>query len=88
MIYYLGFVIMMSVATFMAYGIDKYKAKKQFRRISEHTLLTLSFIGGSPGAILGSLIFRHKTKKLKFSILNGLFLLITVFVGFFIHQHL
>jgi len=32
-------------------------------RTPESTLLMLAFIGGSPGAILGQQIFRHKTKK-------------------------
>jgi len=88
MIYYLGFVTIMSVITFMAYGIDKYKAKKQFKRIRERTLLTLAFIGGALGAIVGSYVFRHKSNKLKFRLLNGLFLVLILSVGVLIYQRL
>lgn len=37
-------------------------------RIPERTLFTLALLGGSPGAILGMLVFHHKTKHIKFVI--------------------
>ena len=48
--------------------IDKQKAKKSKRRISEKTLFTLVFLGGGIGGIAGMYIFRHKTKKTRFII--------------------
>ena len=65
-----------NLVAFAAYGIDKLKAIRHEYRISEAALLTLSFIGGSAGALLGMLIFRHKIRKPRFVILNPLFLVI------------
>ena len=53
---------------FLAMGIDKYKAQRELWRIPEGTLITIALIGGSIGAIIGMKCFRHKTKKLKFSV--------------------
>ena len=47
-----------------AFGIDKRKAIKNQWRISEKTLLLLSFVV-SFGAFLGMKAFHHKTNKLK-----------------------
>lgn len=72
-ILFIPFVIM-SVVTFIAFGVDKFKAIKGSFRISEATLLTLSLLGGAFGGIVGMLLFRHKTKKPKFCILMPLML--------------
>ena len=47
---------------------DKRKAKKNAWRIPEATLMGLAAIGGSLGAWLGMVLFRHKTRHLKFSV--------------------
>ena len=49
-------------------GWDKAAAIRGSRRVPETTLLALAVIGGSPGGILGMLLFRHKTRKPAFSI--------------------
>ena len=51
----------MSLLTFCLYGRDKRKAKRDRRRIPELTLLTFAALGGGVGALLGMLLFRHKT---------------------------
>lgn len=51
-----------------AYGVDKYKAKRNRWRIPEHTLLALAFVGGGLGAALGMKLFHHKTRKTKFRV--------------------
>lgn len=51
-----------------AYGIDKYKAKKNKWRISEKLLIILAIVGGSVGAILGMKLFHHKTLHKRFYI--------------------
>lgn len=56
----------LNMATFIAYGIDKYKAKHHQWRTPEATLLVLALLGGSIGATLGMQVFRHKTQHLKF----------------------
>ena len=43
------YLLAINIATFLLYGIDKYKAKKGQWRISEATLLTMAAIGGSIG---------------------------------------
>ena len=63
-----GWLALTNIVAFIAYGVDKGKAKLQKRRISEATLITLALIGGSIGAFLGMQIFRHKTQKPKFKI--------------------
>ena len=47
---------------------DKVKARKKAWRIPEATLLTVAFFGGSLGATVGMYLFRHKTRKPKFSL--------------------
>ena len=53
----------------MLYGIDKYKAINNQWRISEKLLIGSAFLMGGLGAFLGMMLFRHKTKQLKFKIL-------------------
>ena len=59
-------IAVISVITFIIFGIDKRKAVKHQRRIPESTLLSLTFLGGTIGALLGMLIFRHKISKTSF----------------------
>lgn len=62
------FLITINLISFLAMWIDKYKAKKGKWRIQEKTLIILSLVGGSIGSLCGMYIFRHKTKKMRFSI--------------------
>lgn len=48
--------------------IDKRKAKYGSWRIPEKTLLIIAILGGSIGTITGMYWFRHKTKKIKFTL--------------------
>ena len=68
--YTLYYLLAINALTFLLYGIDKYKAKKNQWRISEATLLTMAAIGGSIGAWAGMRIWHHKTmhKKFKYGI--------------------
>ncbi len=60
---YLAAVTVLSVATFVAFGWDKWKAGRDGQRIPEKTLHLLAVFGGWPGAVLGQQLFRHKTVK-------------------------
>lgn len=62
---FLRFLIINSV-TFCLWGIDKQKAKKWERRISEKILLICSSLGWWIGALAAIGIFRHKTIKSHF----------------------
>lgn len=59
-------VIIINVITLIVYGIDKFKARKGFWRISEQMLLSLATFGGSIGAWLGMKVWHHKTMHVKF----------------------
>ncbi|WP_336509481.1 DUF1294 domain-containing protein [Ruegeria lacuscaerulensis] len=54
--------------TLLAFGWDKLGARRRKRRVSERRLLLLALLGGSPGAILGRWMFRHKTRKRRFTL--------------------
>ena len=62
------YVLVINVIGFLAMGIDKLKAKKDWWRIPEGTLMMLCLLGGGIGTICGMYKFRHKTKKLKFTV--------------------
>lgn len=69
-----------NIWTFMIMGIDKYKAKTKCWRVSElHLMLMALFMGGC-GMLFGMLIFRHKTKHLKFIIGVPLLLLANIII--------
>ena len=62
LIAYGAYLVLLSIITFIAYGVDKKKAEKGKWRTKEKTLLLLSFLGGAFGGFPAMLIFRHKTK--------------------------
>ncbi|MDV7699326.1 DUF1294 domain-containing protein [Chryseobacterium soli] len=68
--------IFINIVCFAIFGLDKRKAVKHQQRISEKTLLILTFFGGTIGAILGMLVFRHKISKKSFLLKWGLVVLI------------
>ena len=84
-IYYL---IGINVLTFLAFGLDKWKARRDRWRIPEATLLLLAVLGGSVGALLGMCVFHHKTKHLKFASGVPLILLAQVALAYFIYTKL
>jgi len=77
LLYYL---LLVNLLTFLAYGLDKWKAVRNgrksggkarrndnlSRRIPEASLLLLAALGGSPAALLAMYLFRHKTLHKKF----------------------
>ena len=60
--YLLWYLAAVNLVTFTVYGADKAKAKRGAWRVPEKTLFLLPLLGGSVGALLGMLVFRHKTK--------------------------
>lgn len=63
----LVYLLIINVAAFAIYGIDKYKARKSLWRIPEAWLLALAAVGGSIGALIGIQVWHHKTLHKKFS---------------------
>ena len=62
------YLLIVNAATFIIYGIDKWKARHDRWRVPESVLIFLAIIGGSPAAILAMRTFHHKTNKNKFAI--------------------
>ncbi len=62
------YIIAINLIGFMAMWIDKKKAQKGAWRFSEKSLFTITILGGGIGTIAGMYTFRHKTKKLRFTI--------------------
>jgi uncharacterized membrane protein YsdA (DUF1294 family) len=62
-----GVFALVNLWTFMLFGLDKIRAETGTWRVSEGTLLTWAFLGGTIGAYTGRAVFRHKTRKQPFS---------------------
>ena len=77
---YAGWLVLLSIIAFIAYGVDKRKAKKGKWRTKEKTLLLLSFLGGAFGGFPAMLVFHHKTKgeHWYFTVVNLLGLMIHI----------
>ena len=56
----------LSIVTYLAYGFDKAKAKRDTQRTPESSLHLLALLGGWPGAALAQQLLRHKSKKQPF----------------------
>lgn len=57
-----------NLAAFLMMGVDKRRARKGERRISERALLTACGLFAAVGGLLGMRVFHHKTRKPKFRI--------------------
>jgi len=62
----LVYLVVINVATFFTFGLDKWKAKHSMWRIRESALLLLAVLGGSMGAWAGMRVWHHKTLHKKF----------------------
>lgn len=80
----LVYIFIINLIAFAAYGIDKAKARNGTRRIPEMTLIGLAEFGGAIGALIGMLAFRHKTRKIKFTITVPVFTVLWTAVTLFL----
>lgn len=68
--------VSMNVIAVVLYGYDKRQAIAGGVRLPEAALHVVALLGGSPGALLGQELFRHKTRKYAFRlVLAAIFLL-------------
>lgn len=85
--YLMHYLIIINIAAWIMYGLDKWKAKSGAWRIPERTLLLTALAGGSVGALAGMLLFHHKTRKPKFMIgVPVMFAAHCVIVGVIVHH--
>lgn len=54
-----------NLISFLSFGYDKFLSKRGKRRISERSLITMSALGGSIGAVAAQYLFCHKTRKFR-----------------------
>ena len=81
------YLLAVNIATFLLYGIDKYKAKKSKWRISEATLLTMAAIGGSIGAWAGMRLWHHKPMHKKFKYGIHKIIILQVALAVYLHKN-
>lgn len=72
------YLAVINVVAFVVYAFDKVQAKRKGGRVPERTLLWLARIGGGAGCGLGMLVFRHKTKHIRFKVLVPLWTVIWI----------
>ncbi|MDO4510189.1 MAG: DUF1294 domain-containing protein [Bacteroidales bacterium] len=84
----LYYLLGINALAFIAFGIDKLKAKRARWRIPEATLLTLAALGGSIGAWAGMKLWHHKTLHKKFKYGVPLLLALQVALLAYLHIHL
>lgn len=68
--------LLINAVSLLLMHMDKRNAIKQCWRIPERTLLSCAVLGGSPGILLGMVLFHHKTRKPRFSVGVPLILLL------------
>jgi uncharacterized membrane protein YsdA (DUF1294 family) len=59
----LALLVVLNLASFALFGIDKRRARRGEWRIPERTLLLFGLISGTVGAWAGVYVFRHKSRK-------------------------
>ena len=59
---------LVNLAAFLLMGADKRRAKKGRWRVPEAVLILSAVVGGGVGALAGMYLFRHKTRKKKFTV--------------------
>ena len=81
------YLVIINLIAFLAMWLDKRKAEKGKWRIPENSLLLLVLLGGGIGGIAGMYTFRHKTKKLQFTIGLPVITILEIigFVYYFVH---
>lgn len=69
---YLLALVLVSLCAFWMYASDKMRAKNKLWRIPEARLLAVGFFGGAAGAFCAMILFRHKTKRWYFALINAI----------------
>ena len=84
----LVYLLLVNFVTFVLYGVDKRKAIRKAWRIPESVLIGFAAIGGSVGAFLAMLVFRHKTKHAKFTVGVPLILVAQIIAAIALYNYL
>ncbi|MDN3708565.1 DUF1294 domain-containing protein [Myroides ceti] len=84
--YFFLYIIIINYIAYSLFHIDKDRAIKGRKRISEKNLLIASALGGSFGSWLGMQHFRHKTKKTSFKISFYIIIAFQLFLLLFVFR--
>ena len=60
--------VILNVLAYLIIHFDKRNSRSGKKRVSEASLLTMAAIGGSIGILVGMFVYRHKTRKKRFSL--------------------
>ena len=82
-----AYLLSVSVTTFLFYGYDKRQSLKKGWRVPEVVLHMLALSGGTPGAFVGQIFFRHKTRKLRFKVVFVVIVFLQALLGLFCWQY-
>ncbi len=74
------YLLIINVVNFVLFGVDKKRARKREWRIPESALLFISLLGGALGGIIGMNFYKHKTKKMKFTIAMPIILILNIII--------
>ncbi|WP_226063227.1 DUF1294 domain-containing protein [Kaistella polysaccharea] len=85
--FFIAFLMTINIGSFFYFGLDKRKAQKNKHRISEKSLLIMTFFGGTIGSVLGMLIFHHKTEKKSFILKICVIILIQILILYLIYNY-
>lgn len=75
-----------SVTAFVFYGVDKGLAKANTKRVPEVVLHLLALFGGFAGALLGMLVFHHKSNFRAHPLFVPIIVISGALWGFIIYQ--
>jgi uncharacterized membrane protein YsdA (DUF1294 family) len=84
--WFFNWLISTSIVAFIYYGVDKGLSKAGSVRIPEVILHLLSLIGGFIGALMGILVFRHKSNFRNHPLFLPIILVSSVIWGFLAYR--
>ncbi|OGH69281.1 MAG: hypothetical protein A3I29_01380 [Candidatus Magasanikbacteria bacterium RIFCSPLOWO2_02_FULL_44_11] len=83
----LVYLIIVNLVTLIVFAVDKISSQSNAWRTRERTLLLLTLLGGTVGALFAMYFFRHKTRKGSFLMLFSVILLIQLALVFLFFQN-
>ncbi len=83
-----SYIFAINVVAFLYYGIDKFFARNDMFRVPEKLLLSLAFVGGSIGALIGMILFHHKTKKASFQVWFWILIIAQIGIVYLIYRYI
>jgi uncharacterized membrane protein YsdA (DUF1294 family) len=81
--WFVAYLLGVNTSTFFLYGYDKLISGSTALRVPEKVLLMMAAFGGSPAALAGQVLFRHKTsvRKRNFRLRLAVILLVQLLVA-------